>query len=100
MTPVSPGQAARILHNLVDRLTDTRQLRRGYAFEAAGAMLDHARDTLQLPVVMAICSPANTSSIGLLNKLGFAAAGRTRLPGENHDVLVFEWLARQSQVQS
>ena len=33
MTPVSPGQAARILSNLVDRLTDTRQLRRGYAFE-------------------------------------------------------------------
>ena len=73
---------------------------RGYAHEAARAMLDHARDTLQLPIVLAICSPANTSSIGLLDKLGFAAAGRTRLPGEDHDVLVFEWLARQSQVPS
>ncbi|MEO7497185.1 MAG: GNAT family N-acetyltransferase [Massilia sp.] len=41
----------------------------GYAFEAAAAMLAHAR-ALGLPRLMAIASPGNLASIGLLRKLG------------------------------
>jgi RimJ/RimL family protein N-acetyltransferase len=41
----------------------------GYAFEAAAAMLPHAR-ALGLRRLMAIASPDNLASIGLLRKLG------------------------------
>lgn len=43
----------------------------GYALEAAGAMLRHARDTLKLPRLLAITTPANVRSGNLLTKLGF-----------------------------
>lgn len=44
---------------------------RGYAFEAASAVLDHARTGLGIGRVAAITSPDNAGSIGLLCKLGF-----------------------------
>ena len=43
---------------------------RGYAFESASRVLAHARDSLALNQVLAIVSPTNTASIGLLEKLG------------------------------
>lgn len=45
---------------------------RGYAEEAATAVLRHARDTLKLARVLAIVAPTNPRSIRLLEKLGFA----------------------------
>ncbi len=42
----------------------------GYAVEAAGAVVVHARDDLGLPRLAAICSPGNSRSIHLLVKLG------------------------------
>ncbi len=44
---------------------------RGYALEAATAMLRHARDTLKMPRLLAITTPANARSGNLLEKLGF-----------------------------
>jgi RimJ/RimL family protein N-acetyltransferase len=46
-----------------------RHRARGYAFEAAQAVVGHAR-TLGIPRLAAIVNPANTASIGLLLKLG------------------------------
>src|ERR1700691_286391 len=43
---------------------------RGYAFEAATAVMDYARNSVGLPRIVAITAPDNWSSIGLLEKLG------------------------------
>lgn len=43
----------------------------GYAREAAAGTLDHARTSHGLKRILAITSPDNASSIGLLEKLGF-----------------------------
>jgi ribosomal-protein-alanine N-acetyltransferase len=49
----------------------------GYATEAARAMLDHARDTLKLPVVYAIVLPENVRSIRVTERLGMKPLGLT-----------------------
>lgn len=43
---------------------------RGYAFEAASAVMEYARDVLKLPRVLAIVSPGNAASVRLLGRLG------------------------------
>jgi len=48
----------------------------GYATEAARAMLDHARDTLKLPIVYAIVSVENIRSIRVTERLGLKPLGR------------------------
>jgi RimJ/RimL family protein N-acetyltransferase len=45
--------------------------RKGYAFEIAKATLDYAKETLNLPVILAITLENNESSIKLLKKIGF-----------------------------
>lgn len=45
--------------------------RQGYAYEAAVAVLEYAQTVLLLPEVLAIVSPDNKASIGLLKKLAF-----------------------------
>ena len=62
---------------------------RGYAFEAAAAVVEHARETLGLGRILAITSPENVASIRLLARLGFVFEGETRLPGDQEDVKVF-----------
>lgn len=44
---------------------------RGYALEAAMALMRHARDVLEIPRVLAITTPDNERSGRLLQKLGF-----------------------------
>ena len=44
---------------------------RGYALEAAAAVLRHARQALKIPRLLAITSPANERSGRVLEKLGF-----------------------------
>lgn len=43
----------------------------GYATEAAGAVLQHARTTLSLNTLHALTAPDNAASIRVLEKLGF-----------------------------
>lgn len=57
----------------------------GYAFEAASAVLAHARDTLRLPALLGITGPDNVASNALLRKLGlrfdhYAEPPPARLP--------------------
>ena len=61
----------------------------GYAVEAARAMLDYSRTNLGLRQLHAICAPANRASITVLEKLGFRFHTTTRLPAEDHDVMVY-----------
>ena len=62
---------------------------KGYGFEASRAVLDHARDSLELPAVTAIVSAENDASIGLLRKLGLSFDSVMRLPGEDTDVHLY-----------
>jgi RimJ/RimL family protein N-acetyltransferase len=66
---------------------------RGYALEAARAVLDDAARRLALPRVVAIVSPANERSLRLLAKLGFRHEREARPPGEDADVKVLSWTA-------
>jgi len=61
----------------------------GFGYEAAHAVLRHARDDLRLPRVTAIVAPDNEPSIGLLGKLGMSYERPLRLPGEDHDVSLY-----------
>jgi RimJ/RimL family protein N-acetyltransferase len=63
--------------------------RKGYALEAASAVLAHARDGLGLRRVVAITSPDNAASIGLLGKLGFRFERMARPSDREPEVRVF-----------
>jgi ribosomal-protein-alanine N-acetyltransferase len=59
---------------------------RGYALEAASAVMEHARQVLGARRVLAIVNRDNAPSIRLLEKLGFGDDGAVRVPGSEHDV--------------
>jgi RimJ/RimL family protein N-acetyltransferase len=52
---------------------------KGYAFEAAEAVLAHGRDVVGLRRIVAIVSPGNESSIRLIGKLGLSFDRMARL---------------------
>jgi RimJ/RimL family protein N-acetyltransferase len=62
---------------------------RGYAFEAAGAVMRYARDVLFLKRIVAITSPDNDASIRLLKKLGLEFEGMIKLSEEQPEVRLF-----------
>ncbi len=62
---------------------------KGYAFEAASAVMQHARGVLQLGRILAITSVDNESSIRLLGKLGFRFERLMRLGEETNEVRLF-----------
>lgn len=61
----------------------------GYAYEAAQAVADHARDHMKLAELCAIVTPQNTRSVHLLEKLGMCAGESIRMPGDDEDVVVY-----------
>lgn len=63
----------------------------GYAFEAATAVLAFGRQTLGLDKVIAIVSPGNDRSTGLLARLGFVPAGLVPMAGHEAPVALYEW---------
>ncbi len=72
--------------------------RQGYVSEAAGRILDHGFDELDLRRIYADTDPDNTGSIAVLTKLGFTLEGRLRDEWETHigvrDTLLFGLLKR------
>jgi RimJ/RimL family protein N-acetyltransferase len=62
---------------------------RGYAFEAATAVMAHARRVVGLSRVLAIASPRNTASLRLLRKLGFRYERELSVSGETEPVALF-----------
>jgi RimJ/RimL family protein N-acetyltransferase len=62
---------------------------KGYAFESTQATLAYARDTHHLRRVVAIVSPENVASIGLLVKLGFFFDRMVQMPGDRDEVKLF-----------
>lgn len=61
----------------------------GYALESTAAVLEHGRDTFGLLRVLAITSPDNAASIGVLERLGFRFESLRRLAGSEPEVRVF-----------
>ncbi len=61
----------------------------GYAFEAAAAVLEFGRTTLQLPRVLAIAQQDNVRSHQLLTRLGFERTSLMTMPGDVTPVVVF-----------
>lgn len=55
---------------------------KGYASEAAAAVLAHAREHLRLSNLLAITNPDNDASIRVLERLGFQFAGMIKLPDD------------------
>lgn len=62
---------------------------KGYAFEAASAALDQARDFFRLARILAITNPDNDASIKLLGKLGFQFERVMKLSSDADEVKLF-----------
>lgn len=60
--------------------------RRGYAAEAAAAVIEHGRTRLGLKRIVAITSPDNVASIALLEKLGLKFEAMIRLGDDPREV--------------
>lgn len=61
----------------------------GYAWEAACAVVDNAAAGLGLERLIAIISPGNDASIGLIRKLGFEFERMHRMPDAGEDVAIY-----------
>ena len=62
---------------------------RGYAFEAASAVMADAYARLGLETLLAIVNPENTESIRLLDRLGFSFERTIQMQGETAFVSLF-----------
>ena len=62
---------------------------RGYAFEAATAVIEHTGTVLGIERLIAIISPDNVASIGLIGKLGFEFERMHRMPDDDDDVSIY-----------
>jgi len=61
----------------------------GLAFEAAAAVMRHAREDLGIARIVAITSPDNHASIKLLGKLGLEFERMIRAPDQDRDTRLF-----------
>ena len=97
MTTVSnplPLQSLRMCFQYLrqSRMAYTRAARfwnQGFAFEAATAVLQDARERLRLERILAITSLDNDASIKLLQRLGFAFDSVITLPATGEQVKLF-----------
>lgn len=62
---------------------------KGYAGEAAAAVVSYARDGLGLSALTAIVSPANAPSIGLIKKLGMSFDRMITMPGDDDAIQLY-----------
>jgi [ribosomal protein S5]-alanine N-acetyltransferase len=62
---------------------------RGYAYEAAAAVLDYARNELGLQRIVAITAPDNHASIRVLEKIGLRFEKMIQLPGYEGESRLF-----------
>jgi RimJ/RimL family protein N-acetyltransferase len=61
----------------------------GYGYEAAAAVLDHARSGLGLRCIFGITDPDNSVSIRLLEKAGFGFERRMRLSADAAEISLY-----------
>ena len=63
--------------------------RKGFAFESGSAVLAHGREAFGLKRIVAITSPDNLASIGVLEKLGLKFEALIRLGDDAREVKLF-----------
>ena len=63
--------------------------KKGYAYEAASAVIKYAKETFGMNTLLAITSLNNTNSINLLEKLGFIFVKIFKIPGDNEELKLF-----------
>jgi RimJ/RimL family protein N-acetyltransferase len=63
--------------------------KQGFAFEAAAAVLNDARERLKLNRILAIVSPSNEASIKLLEKLGLKFERNVSMSADRDEVKLF-----------
>ena len=66
---------------------------KGYALEAAQAVLQDARKRVNLTRIVAITLPDNLPSVRLLEKIGLQAERRITLPNDSAELLLMAWEA-------
>ena len=64
--------------------------KKGYAFESAKKLINIAFNEFGISEVNAITTEDNISSQNLLEKLGLKLHGKTKLPDENEELLLFK----------
>lgn len=62
---------------------------RGYAYEAANAVLDYGQTTLNLNPILAITAQKNKKSQKLLVKIGLKKKGLLQIAGDPNEVLLY-----------
>ena len=63
----------------------------GMAREAAEGVLRWAQEQLGIPRILAIVTPSNDPSLGLLERLGFADEGLIQVPPDNETLRLLAW---------
>jgi len=63
----------------------------GYAYEAASAVMEYAKEALGLKRLVAITNPENHSSVRLLEKLGFQFDRMVRATADGPEIRLFVW---------
>ncbi|GHC62852.1 GNAT family N-acetyltransferase [Ulvibacter litoralis] len=67
----------------------SKYAKKGYAFEAASAVLNYALHTLNIATIQAITAKYNKSSIALLEKIGLKQSGLVTLEGDDEELYLF-----------
>ena len=67
---------------------------KGYAGEAASAVVAYARDELGIVNLTAIVSPSNAASIGLIEKLGLQFERKLMMPGDTKEISLYSKVLR------
>ncbi|WJQ83807.1 GNAT family N-acetyltransferase [Brevibacillus brevis] len=62
---------------------------KGYAYEAASAVLAHGKEVVGLQRIVAIATPDNASSANLLKKIGLQEKGMITLPNDTEELKFF-----------
>jgi RimJ/RimL family protein N-acetyltransferase len=62
---------------------------KGFAYEAAAAVAEHAQNSLGLKRMIAIVSPGNEPSIGLIRKLGLNFEKMLLMPNDEKEVCLY-----------
>jgi|ERR1043165_1197992 RimJ/RimL family protein N-acetyltransferase len=62
---------------------------KGYAYEAASAVMDHGKTAFGLKRLVAITSPDNEASVRLLEKLGFCFERMVKLTDDSEEIKLF-----------
>jgi RimJ/RimL family protein N-acetyltransferase len=63
---------------------------KGYALEAAAAVMEYGRRTLGLPKIIALVKPGNSGSIRVLEKLGLAFSKLIRMEPDGIEAALYE----------